>query len=39
MLNVGHRTISRILTNMKHRKLSVKHKVFLHHIKIYKSSL
>nr|DAV76874.1 MAG TPA: hypothetical protein [Caudoviricetes sp.] len=39
MPNVGHRTISRILINMNHRKPSVKHKVFLHRIKIYKSSL
>nr|DAN23370.1 MAG TPA_asm: hypothetical protein [Bacteriophage sp.] len=39
MPNVGHRTISRILINMKRRKPSVKHRVFLRRTKIYKSSL
>nr|DAL48740.1 MAG TPA_asm: hypothetical protein [Caudoviricetes sp.] len=39
MLNVGPRTINRILINTKRRKLPVKHKVFLHRIKICKSSL
>nr|DAP80504.1 MAG TPA: hypothetical protein [Caudoviricetes sp.] len=39
LLNVGHRIISRISINMKHRKPSVKHKVFLHRIKICKSNL
>nr|DAH30043.1 MAG TPA: hypothetical protein [Caudoviricetes sp.] len=39
MLSVGPRIISRILINTKHRKHSVKLRVFLHHIKICKSNL